>query len=142
MALDQFDREFIYKEWSCNDFSELSTGSYFEEEDEIKEENIEDKVESKAGKENVEVKKDPSDLEEIEIKEEEISSDEEEDMKMEYLEPETLKDLKESEKNQISLCPVGSCTFSLETQKIDKHQQHFKLFHPQLDFSHLRFLTL
>ena len=33
MALDQFDREFIYKEWSCNDFSELSTGSYFEDED-------------------------------------------------------------------------------------------------------------
>ena len=54
--------------------------------------------------------------------------------------PERLK--KEVQENQMYLCPVGSCTFSLATQHIEKQQQHFKLFHPQLDSSQLRFLTL
>ena len=82
--------------------------------------------------------------EEKQIKEEEvdeISSDEEEEMK--YLEPERpKKDPNKFEENKISLCPVGSCTFSLKSQHIEKQQQHFKLVHSQLDFSQLRFLTL
>ena len=78
----------------------------------------------------------------------EISSDDEEEeevmeVKEENLEAERLKkDLDQCVENEIHLCPVGSCTFSLQSQQLHQQIQHFKQFHYQLDFSQLSFLTL
>ena len=120
---------------------ESKPGEYFEED--VKNEV---KAEEEEEEEKVEVEESPGDSEGEKIKEEEvaeISSDEEEEEEVEYLEPERLKKgLKESEEKEIYLCPVGSCTFSLESHHIDKQQQHFISFHSQLDFSQLRFLKL
>ena len=113
---------------------------YFEED--VKKE--EDKVYLKQKKVKVEVEESQRNSEKKEVEEyevAEISSDEDEEEKVEYLEPERLKKELKAEK-QLYLCPMGSCTFSLETEELDKQHQHFKLFHSQLDYPLLSFLKL
>ena len=113
-------------------------GEYFEED--VKNE-VKVEVPEEEEKVEVKVKESPNDSEGEKLKEDEvaeISSDEE--VEVEYPDPERLK--KELKENQIYLCPVGSCAFSLESPHLDEQHQHFKLFHSELDYSELRFLKL